>query len=184
MSVILLLLAVASVDFREGIRNEQLRTASQTLVEDFKRMENLALSGQEFDFGEDVVEVPAAYGVFIDTQLVNGYAMYADKDDNLYFGSQDDEIVGNGPVQFPDDVSITKVSIAGTKIEAKLSVAYELPKPTMHFIVQPQGEDPTENPGAELTIILSHAKTENCRTVKLNRITGRASEAPSPCPSL
>ncbi|MBI2426656.1 MAG: hypothetical protein HYV34_02310 [Candidatus Kerfeldbacteria bacterium] len=178
ISIMLLLIGVASVDFREGIRNEQLRTASQTLVEDFKRIENLALSGQTYDFEGDV-RVPSAYGLFVDSLPAQGYALYADNDDTeFYFRA--DAIMGTGPVQLPEDVLITDIDIGTTPVPLKLSVAYEPPNPTMHYFVS----DTENNIDAELKVVLQHEKTGNCRTVKLNRISGQASEAPSSCPEV
>lgn len=173
MGIMILLITVVAVNFREGQQFDELRISAQTLTDNLRVMQNRAMTGQVF--GVDVPQ--GGYGVHfaIVGALPNSYFLFADGDaDQWYDGAG--ELFPNGEIAFLKNVRTIAMEIDGSAVSpcanCGVSLTYKPPDAT-YYVVEKAGP-PAK--GKVVEVLLQHGTTLQCRRVTANGVSGQVSE--------
>ncbi len=201
LSIFALLLVLILANFRTGSYNDELRFTADRFVGNLRRVQNLATIGQALFYdGEDRVP-PGGYGISIPSVAgvwvvmgdetyqsdVNHYTMFADfqstvdgvcenepnqlyDDGNGVRTCNGDREVEAGIVSFPSNVKRTAIRVSGCPVGVTepIDITFKPPRPTPLIL----------GCSGTVSIELTHAKTEKCRTVTINAISGQISQRP------
>ncbi|MBL7155470.1 MAG: prepilin-type N-terminal cleavage/methylation domain-containing protein [Candidatus Portnoybacteria bacterium] len=120
MFIISLLSGLVLAGHRSGQKKYALSQATQQLVSDLRKAQNMAMSGVE-------MTGRSGYGIYANKDDIS-YTIYADKNDNSsYQGEPPDELIGT--IDLPSQIKISFVS----PLLSKVDIFFKPPEPTTYI---------------------------------------------------
>lgn len=154
LGIFVVVTAMVVANFRGGSRSDELRIASEALISNLRKAQNMAFSGQLVNG----VNPPGGYGVYFKLSEPDRYVIFADQDGD--FGYTAGEGLIDGTIILPKDIRISAVGP-----QANSSVVFKPPKPTIYI------NGATAD--ATLSVKLVHNLSGKTRTVTVKRISGQ-----------
>jgi len=147
MFIIALLSSLVLAGHRSGQKKYALSQATQQLVSDLRRAQNMAMSGVE-------MAGRSGYGIYAGKDDIS-YTIYSDKNGNLsYQGEPPDELIET--IDLPSQIKISSVSPSLSKID----IFFEPPEPTTYI-------NADDGAGISGTITLELEDTSLTKTVTI-----------------
>ncbi len=123
MFIVGLLASLVLANYRSGQKKYALEQATQKLVSDIRKAQNMAISGVEIPGQCSVADPCSGYGVSIRKSSNNFYRIFGDKVDNSRYQPADALIE---IINLPPDIEIKATS----PIPSKTDIIFEPPAPT------------------------------------------------------
>ncbi len=146
--IVMLASGIVLASYRTSEKKYALTQASQKLISDLRRAQNMAMSGQDIQ-----VKQYDGYGVYLE-EGNNFYIIYADKNNNHAYRSATADVIIE-TITLPQSVKIQSVST----LSKKMDVCFQPPDPTTYLESKSQAGDSVtvtlQTEGASLNKIIT-----------------------------
>ena len=152
MFIIGLLSTLIVAGYRGGQKRYTLEQATQKLVSDLRKTQNMAISGGEIPGLCDLANSCNGYGVYL-RQNRDYYIIYGNKDGSKRYGSASDVILET--IDLPENIEIQNVAPG-----SRAHICFEPPDPITYI-------DNNSSPGLSKAITLELEGTSLTRTITI-----------------
>jgi len=161
--IIGLLSSILVVNWRRNENQYQLQTVVQTVAQDIRKTQQMALTGAKYSG-----QIPNSYGLYFTTSIRSSYVMFADKNDDKRYTSSDDPPLETMSIESGYEIDSLNASPAG--VLTGVSVTFNLPDGFTNIRKSDVGGTPWQN---SLTITIRKVGTicpsATCKDIVINK---------------